>query len=243
MVLAAAVGAGFSILTAPLPGAHAQSAAPGRALTVGALFTVTPNGGLGTHFCTASVVDSPSGDLVLTAAHCMTPHSAGKVAFVPDYSGGRMPDGVWMVSRVVVDQQWSASGDPDDDFAFLIVSQPGSKASVQQLTGGETIGIGAPAGRPVRAAGYPDGQNAVVICENTVLALSPTQFEFDCGGFTDGTSGGPFLDVSPSGGPSAVVGVIGGYQAGGYTASVSYAARFGPDMAALYKTAVADSSP
>src|ERR1700731_2819824 len=36
---------------------------------VGALFT-TSKGRLGQHFCTASVVDSPAGDLLMTAAHC-----------------------------------------------------------------------------------------------------------------------------------------------------------------------------
>jgi hypothetical protein len=34
-----------------------------------------------------------------------------------------------------------------------------------------------------------------------------------------------------------VVGAIGGYQAGGFTADLSYSPGFGPDIAALYRTA------
>jgi hypothetical protein len=39
-----------------------------------------------------------------------------------------------------------------------------------------------------------------------------------------------------------VIGVIGGYQQGGYTASVSYAARFSANLASLYQAAVATAS-
>ena len=53
----------------------APSSRDGQAFTgtppVGALFT-TSAGQLGQHFCTASVVDSPAGDLVITAAHCVS---------------------------------------------------------------------------------------------------------------------------------------------------------------------------
>ena len=61
---------------------------------------------------------------------------------------------------------------------------------------------------------------------------------FDCPGYTDGTSGGPFLtDVKASTGDGQVIGVIGGYQQGGDTPSVSYSSQFRANIAALYKTA------
>jgi hypothetical protein len=98
-----------------------------RASTVGALFSLNASGQLGIHFCTASVVDSPSGDLLITAAHCMKGRTASEMAFVPDYARGEKPFGVWTVSRIIVDQSWTSSADPDDDFAFLIVKQrPGT---------------------------------------------------------------------------------------------------------------------
>src|SRR5215472_16436609 len=207
----------------------------GQTSTIGALFSLSASGQLQNHFCTASVVDSPTGNLIVTAAHCMQGERPDHVVFVPDYSDGLAPYGLWSVTKVIEDQPWLASGDPDDDFAFLVVSQRGSKVPVQNLTGGEIVGVGQPAGRPVVVDGYPNIQNTPVSCQNTVSAFSATQFEFDCDGFTDGTSGSPLLAQqapvgsgahSTTGTAAMVIGVIGGYQQGGYTASVSYAARF-----------------
>jgi V8-like Glu-specific endopeptidase len=223
----------------------------GQTTAVGALFSLSSSGQLQNHFCTASVVDSPTGDLAVTAAHCMQQQVVGQVAFVPDYSPGHMPYGMWIVTRVIEDPQWRKSGDADDDFAFLVVVQVGNPHPVQDLTGGEKLGISAPAGRPVTVAGYPDTADAMVSCENTVVAYSSTQFEFDCDGFTDGTSGSPLLAESvPIGatgeaatdGVDTVIGVIGGYEQGGYTASVSYAARFSTEFATLYQRAVLESA-
>jgi V8-like Glu-specific endopeptidase len=223
----------------------------GQTSTIGALFTLSASGQLQNHFCTASVVDSPTGNLIVTAAHCMQGEHPGHVVFVPDYSDGLAPYGQWRVTKVIEDQPWLASGDPDDDFAFLVVSQPGSTVSVQNLTGGEIVGTGEPSGRPVVVAGYPNVQNAPVSCKNTVSAFSATQFEFDCDGFTDGTSGSPLLAeqaaigsgrTASAGSEAMVIGVIGGFEQGGYTASVSYAARFSSRLLSLYLVALTTSS-
>jgi V8-like Glu-specific endopeptidase len=237
--VSAAVVVGMT-LSPPIGTVQAGTAAYDQASTVGALFSLSPSGQLQSHFCTASVVDSPAGDLIVTAAHCMKGRSTGDVAFVPDYSKGQEPFGVWTVSQVIEDQQWTSSGDPDDDFAFLVVRQAGAEAAVQDLTGGEAIGIDVKAGQRVSVAGYPDGENAPISCANTTLEFSATQYEFDCGGFADGTSGSPLLaDVGSLGGVGTVIGVIGGYEQGGDTPAVSYAARFSVRMAALYRTALA----
>jgi hypothetical protein len=172
------------------------------------------------------------------------------VAFVPDYSAGDTPYGVWSVRRVFEDQNWQADGDPDDDFAFLVVHKPGSTVRVEDLTGGEIVGLSEPNGGYVEVAGYPDVLDTPVACRNSLTAYSVTQYQFDCDGFTDGTSGSPLLAMQPApasggnagaGGVAVVIGVIGGYEQGGYTASVSYAARFGSSLAALYRAALAVS--
>ena len=50
--------------------------------------------------------------------------------------------------------------------------------------------------------------------------------EFDWRGYTNGTSGGPFLaNVHPATGLGTVIGVIGGCEQGGDTPSVSCSAR------------------
>jgi hypothetical protein len=88
--------------------------------------------------------------------------------------------------------------------------------------------------------GYPDGAVQPVWCANRTKSFSPTQLEFDCGGYPEGTSGGPFLaDVSAASGQGTVIGVIGGYQQGGDTPEVSYASVFGTAVASLYLVAEA----
>ena len=244
LVLAAALAViGIGMTDGPsVSPVQAQSARYGQASTVGALFTLTRAGHLGKHFCTASVVDSPDGDLVVTAAHCMNGRTPGEVAFVPGYSRGLEPFGAWTVSRIIEDQSWISSADPDDDFAFLVVHESGARGGIQKLTGGEAVGINVPAGHTVTVAGYPDTHDAMISCENTATAFSPTQYRFDCGGFTGGTSGSPLLaDVGTPDGRDTVIGVIGGYQGGGDTPSVSYAAKFSTSLSALYKTAMDDA--
>jgi len=206
---------------------------------VGALFSLS-GGHLGRHFCTASVVDSPVRDLVITAAHCVSGRQPGRVAFVPGYHRSREPYGRWTVTRIFVDAGWSSSGNPDHDVAFLVVSQPGQRTPVQEVTGGEDLATGWGPAHLVQVIGYPDSRQRPITCTSRTRAFGAHQMEFDCGGYTDGTSGGPFLArVQRATGLGTVIGVIGGYQQGGNTPSVSYSARFGRAVRTLYEAAVA----
>jgi V8-like Glu-specific endopeptidase len=206
---------------------------------VGVLFT-TSAGKLGQHFCTASVIDSPNGDLAITAAHCVT-GTSGTIDFVPGYDNGSTPYGVWTVTKIYVDQAWSSSSSADDDFAILRIGQPGSSEPIEDETGAEQLATGTPASRQqVQVIGYPNTTEQPVTCRNWLKEPMAGQLEFDCGGYTDGTSGGPFLsEVNQTTGQGMVIGVIGGYQQGGDTPEVSYSAVLGASTAALYKTAVA----
>jgi V8-like Glu-specific endopeptidase len=242
--LIAFVAAAWSIATAaPASGtlsALVTNPADGTA-AIGALFS-TSGGQLRTHFCTASVVHSPAGDLLVTAAHCVTGYSdtspAG-LAFVPSYDNGYAPYGIWPVTRVYVDPAWEATANPNDDFAFLTVAQPGSAVPIEDITGAERLGIGQPSTDMVQVTGYPDALDQPVTCRNRASAFSSTQMQFDCDGYTDGTSGSPFLiHGNAASGETTVIGVIGGYQRGGGTPNVSYAATFGENAQALYSIAV-----
>ena len=77
--------------------------------------------------------------------------------------------------------------------AFLVVSQPGNATPVQELTGGEKLATGWRAAQLVQVIGYPDGRERPITCTARTRAFGRRQMEFDCGGYTDGTSGGPFL--------------------------------------------------
>jgi V8-like Glu-specific endopeptidase len=204
---------------------------------VGTLFT-TSHGKLADHFCTGSVVNSPGGDLVITAAHCVSGISG--MVFVPGYDRGATPYGIWRVTKVYTDPSWQASSDPDDDVAFLQVSQPGSMVPIEDVTGAEQLATGTAARQLVEVIGYPDGTDEAIACRNWTREPMSDQLEFDCGGYTDGTSGGPFLaDVNSLTGQGTVIGVIGGYEQGGLTPQVSYSSMFRANVAALYKLAVA----
>jgi V8-like Glu-specific endopeptidase len=213
---------------------------------VGALFPAgSPTGSVnglatgGTHFCTASVVDSPAGDLAVTAAHCVT-GTNGPIVFVPGYHDGQAPYGTWLVTRVFTDAAWASLSDPDNDVAFLRLAPNTAGASIQSVTGGERLVTGSPDVAVVKVIGYPNETDTPVWCVNWTHAFSRTQLVFDCGGYPDGTSGGPFLiDVSPATGKGSVIGVIGGYQQGGDTEAVSYSIVFGATVASLFHDAEA----
>ncbi len=214
-----------------------QARSFGGTPAVGALVTVTAAGGLGKHFCSASVVDSPAGNLLITAAHCLDGRQAGQFVFVPGYGNGQAPYGAWPVRHVITDQDWASSTDPDDDVAFVELTR-----AVQAVTGGERLGAGQPSGQLVTVIGYPDNQDSAVFCQNYSRSFSPTQLVFRCGGYTAGTSGSPLIaHVDPAAGLGTVIGVIGGYQQGGVTDAISYAAALGPHITTLYQAAMTGS--
>jgi V8-like Glu-specific endopeptidase len=254
IVFAVAVGSGVVLLLPAAVGATALTHRPGGPASpapatsrtgqafegvaaVGALFTVSA-GRPDKHFCTASVVHSARGDLAVTAAHCVTP-DPGQIVFVPGYANGKEPYGVWPVSAIYTNQAWQSSQDPDDDVAFLRLSGA-SGVPIENVTGAERLGTGWPRPALVQVIGYPDDADQPVSCANWTKSLGPTQLEFDCDGYTDGTSGGPFLaGASARNGRGTIVGVLGGYEQGGDTSAVSYAMAFGATTATLYRQAEA----
>jgi hypothetical protein len=243
LVIPAGTGAD-RLLSAPHGESLPSGGRPGTGLpfggvaAVGALFTEV-SGRLGRHFCTASVVDSPGGDLAVSAAHCLSENS-GPVLFVPGYDNGAAPYGVWRVTQVYTAPAWQATQDPDDDVAFLRLAAAPDGVRVEAVVGAERLGTGWPSHAFVQVIGYPDVINQPVWCANWAGSFSPTQLRFECNGYTYGTSGAPFLaGVSGPEDEGTVIGVIGGYEQGGDTPDVSYSVAFGPSVASLYRTAVA----
>ncbi|UQA91709.1 trypsin-like serine peptidase [Streptomyces halobius] len=225
------------------PASRPPVAAPAApAPPIGALFSPAPDAGpddAPTHHCTASVVHSPAGDLVATAAHCV--HDGGfrtRLVFAPGLHDGIAPYGLWVPTRIDVDPRWISDQDPDHDVAFLRVRRAGREdRRIEALTGAERIRFHAPAGRPAQLTGYPLDRDTPVSCRHTADAEGPSQFRFPCAGFPDGTSGGPLLtDLDPATGTGSLIGVIGGLDGGGDD-NTSYSSRFDEDIAALYRRA------
>ncbi|MBT2384352.1 serine protease [Streptomyces sp. ISL-11] len=224
--------------TAPLPVSdplEATGAEPSPA--VGPLF-YTGQGNTPGHGCTASVVHSAKGDLVVTAAHCV--HQDGfrtDIAFAPGYRDGVAPYGVWVPTSVDVAPEWVTNRDPDHDVAFLRVRRAGDSTPVERVTGAERIRFPSATGRTARVIGYPVGSEGPVACQNKTETLSPTQLRFPCRGLPNGTSGAPFLtDIDPATGLGTINGVLGGYEEGG-DEETSYSPYLGEAAAKLYRRA------
>ena len=208
------------------PGASAATA------RIGALFT---NGAGGGHFCTASVVDSPGGDVIISAAHCLT-GAPGNTVFVPGYRNGKRPYGSWPLLHTIEDPNWTSDTDPDYDVAFAVLG-PLHGREIQQVVGGNTLAVNQSPSQLVTVTGYPGSADAPITCTNYSGSFSSTQLRITCAHYTDGTSGSPWV-VPGRRGAGTVVGVIGGFQQGGYTPDVSYSVYFGSGVQLLYQQAV-----
>ena len=210
---------------APVPVARHVPSIP----TVGPLFFSAL--GLGPalrlpHYCSAGVVHSRGHNLVITAAHCVYGTGFG-IEFAPGYSDGATPYGVWSVRRAYVDPGWKNDRDPQHDFAVLELAARGRR-NVEDVTGSAPrLGSAPPAGSRVTVDGYLAGSGGTPITCTAPVYYTHGYPSFDCAGYADGVSGGPWL----AGG--RVVGVTGGLHQGGCTSSTSYSAAFGPDVAAL----------
>jgi V8-like Glu-specific endopeptidase len=227
----------------PQPEQSADSHPTETALRVGALFEHDASGN---HFCTASVAASPGKDLLITAAHCINGGKGGSyhsdIVFIPDYQNGNAPFGVWTPKRLLVAPQWASSSDPDYDVGFVTL-QPHDGQNIQQVLGANHLTIDTGYSYLVRVTGYPDSANAPITCINWTSQQSATQLRFECGGFTGGTSGSPWVThFDPRTRTGTIVGVIGGYQQGGDTPSVSYSVRLSSNVQHIYRQAIADEA-
>lgn len=224
---------------------RAQTARDGQAakeeraateLRVGGLFYEDLDGG---HFCTASVVDSPGHNMILTAAHCVYDEGMlrSDIAFVPDYHSGKTPYGVWTPTSIVVDDRWKSDEDPDVDVAFVKLA-PNNGRQIADVLGANELVFNADTDQIVRVTGYPSAQDAPITCVNRISRLSASQLRFDCAGFGGGTSGSPWQAAfDPATETGAIVGLIGGYEHGGDTDDISYSPYFGDDIQLLYDQA------
>jgi V8-like Glu-specific endopeptidase len=227
----------------PLPGQSASSHTAGAlaGLRVGALFE---HGATGNHFCTASVVSSPGKDLLVTAAHCINGGQGGggynsDIVFIPDYRDGQEPFGVWTPEKLLVAPQWADSSNPGFDVGFVVL-EPHDGKNIQQVLGADRLGTDLGYQYLVHVTGYPNSADAPITCVNWTSRFSSTQLRFECAGYTGGTSGSPWVtEFSAHSRTGTIVGVIGGYQEGGDSPSISYSVRFGPAIMQLYRQAVA----
>jgi V8-like Glu-specific endopeptidase len=227
----------------PQPGQTPDAHTAVVALRVGALFESDASGA---HFCTASVVTSPGEDLLVTAAHCINGGNGSgykaNIVFIPDYRDGAAPYGIWTPERLLVAPQWAKSADPDFDVGFVVL-QSHDGENIQQVLGASQLGFDTGYQYLVRVTGYPSSADAPITCLNWTSRQSATQLQFNCGGYSGGTSGSPWVTrFDATSRTGTIVGVIGGYQQGGDTPSVSYSAYFGSGIHQLYEQAISNET-
>jgi hypothetical protein len=237
--------------TSPFPGVKQPAPKAGQPVahsfvgtsTVGALFYPTYYPGL--HVCTASVVRSPGHDIIMTAAHCMAPGPGKGYVFAPGYHNSKVPYGTWTTTGAYASAQWlKPGGDQHRDFVFLRVAPKlihGKLENIQDVVGGNRLGLRPTKGESVRQTGYPIGLGGKPItCASTVYfhAGFPAS---NCYGFADGTSGGPWL--AGRGTVRTIVGTISGLHQGGCTKATSYSTTLGRPAMAVLKLAESGQHP
>jgi V8-like Glu-specific endopeptidase len=201
---------------------------------VGALFE---HDGSGDHFCTASVVDSPGHNVLVTAAHCVNDGRGGadkeNIAFVPAYSDGNEPFGVWAPQRYVLDSRWVQGHNENYDVAFVAL-KPHEGKNIQDVLGGNMVEFNSGYRHYVRVTGYPSGVGAPITCDNWT-SEQDGYLKFECGGYYGGTSGSPWVtDYDTQTRTGKVVGVLGGYLEGGSVHNISFSSYLGDDIKKLY---------
>ena len=209
----------------------------------GALFTTIG----GTDFaCSASVVNAPGHDLVMTAGHCL--HSGGlwgsfatNVIFIPGYAHGAAPYGTWHARQLTVSTGWGYRRDFDEDAGFAAFRPIGGRHLQDVVGGGFSIAFAqgsAPTGivGPQLVLGYPklppfDG--------STLMSCSGMPTPDPRGGhslglpcaMTAGASGGAWLSGFHDG-----TGTLDALVSYAYSASPGtiYGTWFGPSIRQLY---------
>lgn len=198
---------------------------------VGAIFM----GGQSLHTCTGSVLHSATGDLVLTAAHCMV--DGADASFVPAFAKDAAPQDFWHIDEVYLDPRWISVQDPRADFAIARVSRADGASVEAAASGGFTLGTSPEVGTDVDVTGYALGVGGDPIgCTARMTARERGYPSLRCVGLVDGTSGAPWL----AGG--AVVGITGGLDGGGCDENVSYAPPFDDAVKQLVARAEAGGS-
>jgi hypothetical protein len=218
VALLSASGCGHSTVGASTPAR--QAAAPDAAVPVqpdprvGAVFL----GSSSTHACAAAVLHSKTGDLIVTAAHCLA--ADPDATFIPGFTGDSRLAGRWQIDSVYLDPRWLADRSPLADYAIARVSRGGGDSLEKVVGPGLALGNAPPAGSIVTITAYPFGTGGPVGC-STATAVVPGGYpSLRCAGLVSGTSGAPWRSSS------AVVGVIGGLHGGGCDDNIAYSSPF-----------------
>lgn len=205
--------------------------------TVGVLY----DSNIKKHYCTASIVDSKKGNMLITAAHCLSTDGT-EMHFAPGYNNGKTPYGTYPVLATYINAGWNKNFDERLDFAFLTLGKGkfnGKLVNVQEAAGGgNKLVTSAGYAQKVEIVGYAYGEQRARHCSATTYQAKAGQMGIECGPLQSGTSGAPWIaNYDPKTRRGNVIGDIGGWHTGGCDDYETFSCRFSKATLDLYNRA------
>lgn len=170
--------------------------------------------------CSGTVINSSSGDIVITAAHCLYDDSTGgyivDAQFTPGYHEGDAPFGTWTMDEVWVPEGYQQGFDASLDVGFLRLA-PNDGEHIEDAVGGQGVSFTAQTNGAV-VVGYPaapepyDGEIQRACSDDELDYLDDGDasgvYGFDCviGGGSSGS--GVISNLDPDTGAGTIVSVI-----------------------------------
>jgi hypothetical protein len=208
------------------------------------------------YVCSGSVVNTPNGNVVLTAGHCAIDPETGtktnsEMIFIPGYRNGTAPYGIWPAEFFTTTETWKNTAKegsrPNEggDIAFIGLSNNSEGKAVEKVVGSLGIGFDQVCNQSYTQFGYPAEapySGELLYSHTTGYAGADTEGAFTpvpmkiASDFTRGASGGPWAVGIGTGTPTVLSLTAYGYasQPGylygpyfGEAAKKAYGASFG----------------
>lgn len=172
-----------------------DSSYPG--IVTGKIFAKNRNGH---YFCSATIVNARSNNLIFTAAHCVRSQSGGwakRLVFIPAFRRGEWPFGKWQGRTFYVPRNWSRL---THDYAAVALSRRNGQHIERKVGAAAGFAYGQARDQLFQAFGYPvnfHNGRQMVLCESWTRRLhyragSPAPTGIDCN-MKGGSSGGGWL--------------------------------------------------
>jgi hypothetical protein len=164
------------------------------------------------YVCSGTVVNSPHGDVILTAGHCAVEPETGtptssELIFIPGYRKGSAPFGTWKIESYAIPETWKntakAGSRPNEggDLAFIELQDNDEGESVEEAVGSFGVGFDQPCEQTYTQFGYPAespysgellySHTAAYAGADTSGGFTPVPMKI-ASDFTRGASGGPW---------------------------------------------------